>query len=334
MKKLITTPFLMSLAYVSYGQEIDIDNMTADQSTYSNPVVFQRFENTETNAATPDIPGFYGGASIWVMESDGSSLKLLRHPGRGLNAKHLDHPSVSSDAQYVIYAEFENAEIGRRGEARLYKENLQTQERIVIREQADCAIHHATLSLDDKDLTYNRDCGRNRSLVTELGNLKIVVDPVELRSRSGNGMSAGSKVVYQNEKPPGEQSGRRIAIVLSEFDKQGNRTDRQITDWEYRNRRATISQNGNFVAWQTNSTTGGEKDDILILDLNELNAMPVRITKSPANDGHPFFSRDSEWLLFESDRTGNWEIFKLHIHSGEVMQLTDDPDYVSTRPRW
>ena len=102
MKKLITTPFLMSLAYVSYGQEIDIDNMTADQSTYSNPVVFQRFENTETNAATPDIPGFYGGASIWVMESDGSSLKLLRHPGRGLNAKHLDHPSVSSDAQYVI----------------------------------------------------------------------------------------------------------------------------------------------------------------------------------------------------------------------------------------
>ena len=314
MKKLITTPFLMSLAYVSYGQEIDIDNMTADQSTYSNPVVFQRFENTETNAATPDIPGFYGGASIWVMESDGSSLKLLRHPGRGLNAKHLDHPSVSSDAQY--------------------KENLQTQERIVIREQADCAIHHATLSLDDKDLTYNRDCGRNRSLVTELGNLKIVVDPVELRSRSGNGMSAGSKVVYQNEKPPGEQSGRRIAIVLSEFDKQGNRTDRQITDWEYRNRRATISQNGNFVAWQTNSTTGGEKDDILILDLNELNAMPVRITKSPANDGHPFFSRDSEWLLFESDRTGNWEIFKLHIHSGEVMQLTDDPDYVSTRPRW
>ena len=83
-----------------------------------------------------------------------------------------------------------------------------------------------------------------------------------------------------------------------------------------------------------NSTTHGGKDDILILDLSSPNAEPARITKSPANDGHPFFSRDADWLLFESDRTGNWEIFKLHIQSGEVIQLTDDPTYVSTRPRW
>lgn len=306
----------------------------AAESTYANPIVFQRFENAETNAATPDIPGFYGGASIWVMESDGSNLKLLRHPGRGPDAKHLDHPSVSSDGEYVIYAEFDSAEIGRRGEARLYQEDLQTQERTVIREQADCAIHHATLSLDDKDLTYSRDCGPDRSLVTELGNLEIVIDPVEPGTRSGNGMSAGRKVVYQNEKRSREQSGRTIAIVLSEFDEQGSRNDRQITGWQYRNRRATISRNGDFVAWQSNSTTGGEKDDILLLDLNEANARPVRITESQANDGHPFFSRDGAWLLFESDRTGNWEIFKLHIPSGEVTQLTDDPDYVSTRPRW
>ena len=71
-----------------------------------------------------------------------------------------------------------------------------------------------------------------------------------------------------------------------------------------------------------------------MLNLNRLNGKPIRITKSPANDGHPFFSRNGEWLLFESDRTGNWEIFKLHIQSGEVTQLTKDPDYISTRPRW
>ena len=53
IKKLITTAFLMSLAYASYGQGIEIDNMLANETTYSNPVVFQRFENTETNAATP-----------------------------------------------------------------------------------------------------------------------------------------------------------------------------------------------------------------------------------------------------------------------------------------
>jgi len=72
----------------------------------------------------------------------------------------------------------------------------------------------------------------------------------------------------------------------------------------------------------------------LLLDLIKPNALPRRITQSPENDGHPFFSRDGEWLLFESDRTGNWEIFKIHIFSGTVTQLTDDSSYVSTRPRW
>ena len=99
---------------------------SADESTYSNPIVFQRFENNETNSATPDVPGFYGGASIWVMESDGSNLKLLRHPGYGTNAKHLDHPSISSNGRYVFYAEFESATTGRQGEAQLYREDLQT----------------------------------------------------------------------------------------------------------------------------------------------------------------------------------------------------------------
>ena len=306
----------------------------ADEFGYSNPIVFQRFEVTETGSATPDIPGFYGGASIWIMESDGSDLRLLRHPGRGASAKHLDHPSVTGDGRYVIYSEFQSAQIGRQGRARLYKEDLQTRQRDVIREQPDCAIHHATLSLDDKDLTYSKDCGLKRSLVTELDNVEILVEPIEFGTRSSNGMSAGRRVLYQNEKPSGEQSKRSIAIILSEFDRQGNRTDRQITDWDYRNRRATISKGGDLAAWQTNSTTNGGKDDILILDLSSPNAEPARITKSPANDGHPFFSRDADWLLFESDRTGNWEIFKLHIQSGEVIQLTDDPAYVSTRPRW
>jgi hypothetical protein len=309
-------------------------NSIADEFLYSNPIVFQRFENSTTDTATPDIPGFYGGASIWVMESDGSNLKLLRHPGHGSVAKHLDHPSVSGDGRYVIYAEFESAEIGRQGEARLYRENLQTHERLVIRGQTNCAFHHATLSLDDEDLTYSRDCRFERSLVAELGDLKIVIDPAISGTRSSNGMSAGHKVVYQNEKPTEVQSDRKIAIILSEFDSQGRRTDRQITNWAYRNRRATISKDGNFVAWQTNSTTSGEKDDILMLDINRISDEPLQVTKSPANDGHPFFSRDTEWLLFESDRTGNWEIFKVHLQSGEVIQLTDDSNYVSTRPRW
>ena len=327
MNKQLTTIILLCFSVLASF------SMAAEYS-YLNPVVFQRFENTGTNVATPDIPGFYSGASIWVMESDGTRLLMLRHPGRGLSAKHLDHPSVTSNGQFVIYAEFDSAEIGTRGIGRLYQEDLQSGERTVLREKTGCSLHHAALSLDDEVLTYSQDCNTEHSLVTEIGNMVIIIKPVPAGSRVSNGLSAGNSVVYQNEKPNDQQNNRTISIILTEFDNQGNRTDRNISSWEFRNRRAAISQDGSVVAWQTNSTTDGGKDDILLLDLIKPNALPWRITQSPANDGHPFFSRDGEWLLFESDRTGNWEIFKIHIFSGTVTQLTDDSSYVSTRPRW
>ena len=67
MKILVTIIILFCASFVA----------SADELTYSNPIVFQRFENNETKTATPDVPGFYGGASIWIMESDGSNPKLL-----------------------------------------------------------------------------------------------------------------------------------------------------------------------------------------------------------------------------------------------------------------
>ena len=48
--------------------------------------------------------------------------------------------------------------------------------------------------------------------------------------------------------------------------------------------------------------------------------------------------RDGRWIVFESDRSENWELWKIEIEieieTGQVAQLTDDPAWVSTRPRW
>lgn len=304
---------------------------------YTTPVVFQRFLS---DAATPDVPGFYGGASIWIMEADGSHVSLLRDPGQGDSARHLDHPSVASDGTYVVYAEFENAALGARGSAKLYKEDLRTRERFVMRELEGCALHHATLSLDDRGLTYARDCGEERTMVTELFGKTLQVKPQAAAAFIGNGVSAGNRVVYQQElrspKAPAAQTqtARTIGIVVTAFTSARERTDRVVADAQHRNRRPAISADGRYVAWQSNAATGGESDDLLLLDLATPGATPERLTASPANDGHPWFSRDGLWLLFESDRSSNWEIYKMHLPSREVTQLTNDTRYVSTRPRW
>ena len=298
---------------------------------YAAPVVFQRFLNDN---ATPDIPGFYGGASIWIMEADGSHVVQLRNSGSGDSARHLDHPSVTRDGRYVVYAEFESAALGVRGVARLYKEDIRTRDRTVYRERKACALHHAALSLDDRGLTYSRNCGDEADLLTELSGETADVVPSIPGASVGNGVSAGRRVVYQQEiRKPG-QTARAIAVVVSDFNQSGRRTDRILANMQYRNRRPAISVDGRYVAWQSNATTMGATDDIVLLDLATREASPERLTVSDANDGYPWFSRDGRWLLFESDRSGNWEIYKMHLPTREVTQLTDDSRYVSTRPRW
>ena len=87
---------------------------------------------------------------------------------------------------------------------------------------------------------------------------------------------------------------------------------------------------GRWLAWQTNAA--GADDEIF---LARIDGSEVRnITNAQGNDGHPWFSRDGEWIIFESDRTGQWDIWRIHVKSGKQQQLTfGEKKYVSTRAR-
>jgi len=76
---------------------------------------------------------------------------------------------------------------------------------------------------------------------------------------------------------------------------------------------------------------GGE-DEIFLADIDGKNAR--NLTKTEGNDGHPWFSRDGKTIVFESDRTGMWEIWKIDLETGKQTQLTDGKGrYHSTRAR-
>ena len=46
---------VITLSFLSLFSRVAL---AADEYHYVNPVIFQRFDNTGPNAATPDIPGF------------------------------------------------------------------------------------------------------------------------------------------------------------------------------------------------------------------------------------------------------------------------------------
>ena len=310
------------------GMEPDAGGTPAVPGTpeFTDPIVFQRFANT---GATPTVPGFYGGADIWIMDGDGGGLRLVR---KGVPA-HLDHPSLSLDLRTVVYAEFNDADAGVEGGARIFREDLATAEREVLREVEGCAVHHASISPINQELTYTRNCpegdGFNQGLITEFGDRRRLDASITTALRIGNGVGLNRAVLFQGESDAVDGE-RRMEIAIIRFDGYGQGTYTALTDREHRHRRPAVSPDGRTIAWQTNRS--GPTDDIFLADIDGSNQR--RLTMSNANDGHPWFSRDGRSIVFESDRTGNWEIWKIEIETGEVVQLTDDPAYVSTRPRW
>lgn len=53
----------------------------------------------------------------------------------------------------------------------------------------------------------------------------------------------------------------------------------------------------------------------------------LRLTYGDWDDLHPAFSPDGTSLAFSSNRSGFWDLYLMNLSTGEVTQLTDDPDY-------
>jgi Tol biopolymer transport system component len=52
-------------------------------------------------------------------------------------------------------------------------------------------------------------------------------------------------------------------------------------------------------------------------------------TDTPSNDGGPSFSRDGRWIYFNSNRTGDFQIWKIPATGGSAVQVTHNGGYIS-----
>lgn len=284
----------------------------AKEARYANPVIFQRAEVDESSGKT------IVGGKLWVMDLDGSGLRQLT-----FGPTYDEHPSLYSGQQHVLYSEFDANSLDREAGARLIKLNIYTGAREVVAEAAGCALHHASLSPIDDRLVYHRDCGKRQSQWVGWG-----TGSYEVAMRATNGVAIRGAVIAMHEKNLGI-SPREVALVRIE----GHGKDTKatfLTDDKVLHRRGAISPDGKWLAWQTNAA--GPEDEIFLANIDGSNAR--NLTKAKGNDGHPWFSRDAKWIVFESDRSGQWEIWRLDLATGKQEQLTHGgKKYVSTRAR-
>ena len=282
------------------------------QERYANPVVFQRVHFNE------DASEVVLRAKVWVMDADGSGLRQLT-----FGTTYDDHPSLYDDQEHVLFAEFPANVLNRTGTARLIKLNIYTGHRETVAAVDGCALHHATLSPIDDLLAYHRDCGDRRSQWMGLGE-----GAHEVSLLATNGVRTRRGIIAMHEKNAG-LSPREVAIVSVTGHGAGSAV-RLLTDDTALHRRPAISPDARWLAWQTN--TEGRGDEIYLAQIDGSEAR--NLTRTPGNDGHPWFSRDGSWIVFESDRTGSWEIWRLDLATGAQRQLTSGGSrYASTRAR-
>ncbi len=291
---------------------------------YQNPIVFARTHLDAAGAVTRQ-------SKLWVMEDDGSGLRQIT-----FGATYDDHPSFYADQRHVLYSEFPNNVLDRGDGARLVSLDIYTGEREIVHEVAGHALHHSSVSpLGDDLIVYARDSEERRSEW-----LGLPPYDRELPTVASNGVAVSRESVIFMHEPRGS-SPRRVALVRIDGTGQGAQMT-FLTDMEALHRRPAISPDGSWLAWQTNGFSA--EDEVYLAELDGSN--PRNLTSSPGNDGHPWFSRDGAWIVFESDRTGedlrrngcdarrHCEIWKVHVATGETVQLTHGGDrYASTRPR-
>ena len=296
------------------------------QERYANPVVFQRAHLEEAYADAKKLPveelqqwGLtIDSSKLWVMEADGSGLRQLT-----FGATYDDHPSFYTDQEHVLFSEFPANIFDPSGTARLIKLNIYTGHRETLAAVDGCALHHATLSPIDDLLAYQRDCGQRRSQWVGFG-----PEAYEVSLLATNGVRTRTSIIAMHEKNQG-LSPREVALVSVTGHGTGS-VVRVLTDDATLHRRPAISPDERWLAWQTN--TDGRGDELYLAHIDGSEAR--NLTKTPGNDGHPWFSRDGSWIVFESDRTGSWEIWRLELATGAQRQLTTGGSrYSSTRPR-
>jgi Tol biopolymer transport system component len=285
-----------------------IFSLAAEAQRYRSPIVFGR-GHAEENIKS----------KIWIMEEDGSGLRQLT-----TGTTYDDHPSLYSDLEHVLYSEFPVNALDRSAGAKLIRLNIYTGKREVVAEAEGCALHHASLSPIRDLLVYHRDCGKRWAQWVGLG-----PGAYEVSTVASNGVALPDGIIFMHEPFRGVPGSREVSLARMWGHGKGAKMT-LLTETKHLNRRPAISPDGKLLAWQTNQ--GGKEDEIYLANIDGSNER--NLTDAPGDDGHPWFSRDGNTIVFESNRTGTWEIWKVDLKTRKFAQLTSGgKKYESTRPR-
>ena len=103
-----------------------------------------------------------------------------------------------------------------------------------------------------------------------------------------------------------------------------DQSTKKITDNPANDERGELGPNSKYVIFSSDRFEPGNQEICLMnLETREV----TNITNNSAFELIGRWSRDGKYIWFGSNRTGNWEIYRYLVESGETTQLTNHPGF-------
>jgi len=85
-----------------------------------------------------------------------------------------------------------------------------------------------------------------------------------------------------------------------------------------------LSPDGRWIAYVVGvvDVPGNRTDSDIWVALADGSGTPRQLTASPKQDRHPRWSPDGQWILFESNRGGDYQLYTMPVSGGEARPLT------------
>ena len=138
----------------------------------------------------------------------------------------------------------------------------------------------------------------------------------------------GTRLVYTSLK-----TGNYDLFVVDAYSGE----DRQLTSSRYSDAHGTWSPVGNEIVYtMVVAEQGNLLREIAVLSVDDP-AHPRRVTRSKPKQAvhrYPDWSPDGQWIVFESERDGNKEVYLIPARGGIMANLTEASRSSDTAPSW
>jgi Tol biopolymer transport system component len=262
------------------------------------------------------------GGDVWVMSALGDKGGNARRI-----AEHGNFPSWSPDGKEILYmseARGQKAKISRIPSAGGATREVPTQYRAD--QNPGGFAFYPRFSSNGRWITFQKNDDTIYVVSAEGGEPQVIA-----RGKAPTWSADSSAIIYSNKEPGKNLSLWQIPFSLAEGKPAGRAEPLTVSrGWDLH---AAVSRNGKMIAFTAEEDSFNLEAVAFDAETGRVGGEPKPLTTGQNANFFANFAADARSIVFDSGRGSSTHIWRTDADSPPV-QLTSDPEFNDTYPRW